>query len=124
MGLVLGAKKSTPMRWIFPACCAWANEQSAKSAVLRVRAITFLFISLFLLSLVPRHSTLSHLITLSALASTLGGIVRPICLAAFRFIKNSNLMGCSTGRSAGFLPFRILSTYVGTRRYKSVKLTP
>jgi hypothetical protein len=28
---------------------------------------------------------LLHLITLSALASTLGGIVRPICLAVFRF---------------------------------------
>src|SRR5215471_4319434 len=51
-----------------------------------------------------------YLITLSALASTLGGIVRPICFAVFRFIMNSNLIGCSTGRSAGFAPFKILST--------------
>ena len=43
----------------------------------------------------------SYLITLSALASTLGGIVRPICLAAFRLMINSNLVGCSTGKSAG-----------------------
>ncbi len=65
-----------------------------------------------------------YLITRSALTSTLGGIVRPICLAAFRLITNSNLVGCSTGRSAGFAPFRILSTYVAARWYKSVKLTP
>ncbi len=57
-----------------------------------------------------------HLITLSALASTLGGIVRPICLAVFRLITSSNFVGCSTGRSAGLLPFRILSTYYATRR--------
>jgi len=35
-------------------------------------------------------------ITLSARASTLGGIVRPICLAAFRLISNSDFVGCST----------------------------
>jgi hypothetical protein len=52
----------------------------------------------------------SHLITLSARASTLGGIVRPICLAAFKLIANSNFVGCSTGKSAGLAPFRILST--------------
>ena len=48
--------------------------------------------------------------TFVALASTFGGIVRPICLAAFRLMMNSNFVGCSTGRSAGFAPFRILST--------------
>ena len=51
-----------------------------------------------------------YLITLSALTNTLGGIVRPICFAALRLIINSNFVGCSTGRSAGFAPFRILST--------------
>ena len=51
-----------------------------------------------------------HLITLSARASTFGGIVTPICLAALRLITSSNFVGCSTGRSAGFAPFRILST--------------
>jgi hypothetical protein len=45
-----------------------------------------------------------HLITLSALASTLGGIVRPICFAAFRLMMNSNFVGCSTGRSAKSRP--------------------
>jgi hypothetical protein len=57
-----------------------------------------------------------HLITLSARASTFGGIVRPICLAVLRLITNSNFVGCSTGKSAGFLPFRILSTMAATRR--------
>ena len=51
-----------------------------------------------------------HLITLSALASTFGGIVRPICLAVFRLMISSNFVGCSTGRSAGLAPLRILST--------------
>src|SRR6266850_3075085 len=48
-----------------------------------------------------------HFMTLSALASTFGGIVRPICLAVFKLITNSNFIGCSTGRSAGFAPLRI-----------------
>src|SRR5262249_34689920 len=51
-----------------------------------------------------------HLMTLSALANTFGGIVNPICLAVFRLITNSNLVGASTGRSAGFAPLMILST--------------
>ena len=38
------------------------------------------------------------------LATTFGGIVRPICLAVFGLITNSNLVGCSTGKSPGFAP--------------------
>jgi hypothetical protein len=56
-----------------------------------------------------------YLITLSARASTFGGIVKPICLADFRLTINSNFVGCSTGMSAGMLPFRILSTMDATR---------
>src|SRR5262249_42281534 len=51
-----------------------------------------------------------HRMTRSALARRLGGIASPICLAAFRLTTNSNFVGCSTGRSAGLAPFRILST--------------
>jgi hypothetical protein len=40
------------------------------------------------------------LITLPALANTFGGIVRPICLAAFRLMMNLNFFGCS-GEIAG-----------------------
>ena len=49
-------------------------------------------------------------ITSSARASTDGGIVRPSALAVFRLITSSNFVGCSTGRSAGLAPLRILST--------------
>src|SRR5215470_942832 len=55
-------------------------------------------------------SSKNHLITLSALASTFGGIVSPICFAVFKLITSSNFVGRSTGRSAGLAPFRILST--------------
>src|SRR5262245_21172649 len=51
-----------------------------------------------------------YLITLSARNSTDCGIVTPICFAVFRLMTSSNFVGCSTGRSAGFVPLRILST--------------
>src|SRR5919108_5892472 len=72
------------------------------------------FLPLFLLrfALCAMRLAFFHLITLSALASTFGGIVRPICLAVFRLITNSNFVGCSTGKSAGFPPFRNFFTYV------------
>src|SRR5262249_29186314 len=58
-----------------------------------------------------RSLVFSHpLITLSARANTSGGIVRSICFAAFSLITNSNFVACCTGRSAGFVPLRILST--------------
>jgi hypothetical protein len=55
-------------------------------------------------------SPCGYLITLSARASTFCGIVTPICFAVLRLITSSNFVGCSTGRSAGLAPFRILST--------------
>jgi hypothetical protein len=58
----------------------------------------------------PVLGFLLSLITLSALANTLGGIVRADLLGCFQINNNSNLVGCSTGRSAGLAPFRILST--------------
>src|SRR6266508_3012965 len=51
-----------------------------------------------------------HSITSSARASKVGGTVRPSALAVTRLTTRSNLIGCSTGRSAGFAPRRILST--------------
>src|SRR4030095_9454391 len=67
----------------------------------------------------PLPITYSHLITLSARASTLGGIVRPICLAVCRLITSSNFVGCSTGMSDGFAPLKILSIWTAARRNKS-----
>src|SRR5258707_13398859 len=51
-----------------------------------------------------------HSITSSALASRVGGISRPSVFAVLRLITRSNFVGCSTGRSAGFVPRKILST--------------
>jgi hypothetical protein len=67
---------------------------------------------------------LPYLNTLSARARTFGGIVSPICLAALRLIASSNFVGCSTGKSAGFIPFKILSTKTAARLTISVSSGP
>src|SRR5260370_35910876 len=48
--------------------------------------------------------------TLSANSTTDAGIARLSALAVLRFRTNSNLVGCSTGKSAGFAPLKILSS--------------
>src|SRR5437588_12772007 len=58
-------------------------------------------------------------ITSSARARRVGGTVRPSALAVVRFITRLNLVGCSIGMSAGFVPFKILSTKSPARRYNS-----
>ena len=49
-------------------------------------------------------------ITSSARSRAEVGNAIPIALAVLRLIMNSNFVGCSTGRSAGFAPLRILAT--------------
>src|SRR6266516_1128192 len=66
----------------------------------------------------------THSITSSASASRAGGTSRPSVLAVLRLITNSNFVGCTTGRSAGFAPFKILSTEEAVRRYRSGKFVP
>src|SRR5262249_58729885 len=51
-----------------------------------------------------------HSITSSARASSVGGISRPSALAVLRLMTSSNLVGCCTGRSAGFSPLLMRST--------------
>jgi hypothetical protein len=63
----------------------------------------------------------SYSITMSARASNIGGIVSPIALAVLRLIANSNLLGLCTGRSAGFSPRKILSTYSAPRCHRSMR---
>src|SRR5262249_3499360 len=48
-----------------------------------------------------------HSITSSARASSEGGTVRPSALAVLRLTASSNVVGCSTGRSAGLAPLRM-----------------
>src|SRR5689334_10914284 len=50
-----------------------------------------------------------HRITLSALPKHLDGLLNPICLAVFRLMRSSTLVGRSTGSSAGLAPLRTLS---------------
>ena len=48
-----------------------------------------------------------HWITSSAVAKSASGTVRPSALAVLRLMTRSNLVGCTTGRSAGLVPLRI-----------------
>ena len=49
-------------------------------------------------------------ISWSAWRSSVCGIVSLSAFAALRLITSSNFVGCSTGRSVGLAPLRILST--------------
>src|SRR5262249_36559018 len=49
----------------------------------------------------------TYSITSSAAFNRPNGTVRPSVLAVFRLMTKSNLLGCKTGRSAGFSPLRI-----------------
>ena len=51
-------------------------------------------------------------------------IVRSSSFAVFRFMTNSKLVGCCTGRPDGFAPFKILSTKGAADRNNSVKFAP
>src|SRR5262245_41743411 len=53
---------------------------------------------------------LHHSITSSARASNDGGTSMPSAFAVLRLMTNSNLVGCTTGRSPGFSPFRMRPT--------------
>ena len=52
------------------------------------------------------HSAI-HSITSSALVSSAGGMGRPSDFAVLRLKTSSNLVGCTTGRFAGFSPLRM-----------------
>src|SRR5262249_55612244 len=68
----------------------------------------------------PSH----HSITSLAMASSVTGTSRPSAFAALRLMTSSNLVGCSTGISAGLSPFRILSTSSAARRYSCRRSAP
>ena len=52
----------------------------------------------------------AYSITSPASARSVGGTVKPSALAVFKLITKSYLVGCKTGRSAGFSPLRIRPT--------------
>ena len=65
-----------------------------------------------------------HSITSSARASSVGGTSSPSAFAVLRLMTSSNVLGCSTGISAGFAPRRILSTTSAARRHKLGQFGP
>src|SRR5262249_42750016 len=69
-------------------------------------------------------ASLHHSITSSATNRMSRLIVSPTSLAAFTLMTSSNLVGRSTGKSAGFAPLSILSTYVAVRRNRSSRFAP
>jgi hypothetical protein len=73
---------------------------------------------------VPRSKEHRYSITSSAVASSDVGTLTPSALAVLRLMASSNLVGCSTGRSLGFAPLRILSTVVAPRRNASGQFAP
>ena len=133
-GLVVGKRAfRNPILGIFANCCASTAEHGARSTERTTRKrkypdllleckttypkiVSSLVLQCAFLAPCPQLRATCYFMTLSARASTFGGIVRPICLAALRLITNSNFVGCSTGKSAGFVPLRILSTWTATRR--------
>src|SRR5262245_18769205 len=50
----------------------------------------------------PRHS-----ISSSAATCNVNGMLKPSVLAVLRLMNNSNFVGCRTGRSEGFSPWRM-----------------
>jgi hypothetical protein len=61
-------------------------------------------------SKVPRTGMALYSITSSARESRVGEMLRPSALAVLRLMASSILVGCSTGRSPGFAPAKILFT--------------
>src|SRR5262249_34702337 len=66
----------------------------------------------------------AHSITSSARAGRLSGTSRPSAFAVLRLMTSSYFVGVCTGRSAGFSPLRIRSTYPATSRYWSTRPGP
>src|SRR4029453_10972774 len=65
-----------------------------------------------------------HSITSSARGGRMGGRSRPRALAVLRVVTSSNLVGVSIGRSSGFSPAIIFSTYPAIRLASNFRLGP
>src|SRR5262245_6197471 len=69
-------------------------------------------------------ATFHHSITSSAVPRSVGGTVTPTALAVFKLITRSSFVGRSIGRSWGFAPCKIFSTYSATRRIWKTRFGP
>jgi hypothetical protein len=91
-----------------PECCANSGLHAAKEPRPIIPATR-----------VASRTPWSHLRTSSTVARNVCGIVRPRAAAVLALMANSNLVGCSTGISPGFVPRRILSTMSAAFRNRS-----
>ena len=66
-------------------------------------------------------SPLGYSMTSSARARSVGGTSSPRTFAVFRLITSSYRVGCCTGKSLGFVPRRIRSTYAAALRHDQAK---
>ena len=66
----------------------------------------------------------THSMTLSARSTSVAGSSIPIALAVRRLITSSNLVGCSTGRSAGLAPRNTLTSMRAIWRQTSTRDGP
>jgi hypothetical protein len=58
------------------------------------------------------RTAMHHSVTSSARARSAGGSAMPIAFTVLRLMTSSNFVDCSTGRSAGFAPFRIFAIWL------------
>jgi hypothetical protein len=115
---VLADARSVSARTPAFSCC-WKPERSAAQRRLEAVSCKALFGRAPRQVCGPQCAPHTYWITSSARRSSDGGIVIPRAWAVLRLMISSNVVGCSTGKSAGLAPFRILSTYVAPRRYPS-----
>ena len=122
---------NTPQRWDQRVCCAmcqmpWRGGRGPALIMHSQRRISLLR---------PRRqrpprsrraaderdelAAVVHSMTSSARVRKDSGIVNPRAFAVVRLTTRSNLVGCWTGKSPGFAPRRILSTYSAARRFRS-----
>jgi hypothetical protein len=106
-----------------------SDTSNSRSAFAKVLSISAANVNQLLLSYTERDRRLFsrlpphvYLITLSARNNTDCGMLIPNAFAVLRLMSNSNFVGCSTGKSAGFVPFKILSTKVAARRNCCISL--
>ena len=70
---------------------------------------------------VGKHRDIDHLVGAGQARTR---VREPIAFAVLRLMTSSNLVGSWTGRSAGFAPLRMRSTYDAARRNRPAVLFP
>ena len=123
-----GCKEISAVHWLYrgdaPNARAQGHATASEAPLLRVPCSALLGpISQILRRARTDRSPCCYRMTSSACTKMDSGTLMLSASAAFRFTTILNLVGCSIGRSPGFAPFRILSTYVAVRLNVSIQST-